>query len=338
MSSTFIENKCDSVFCGTVKELQNSALEVDSELFGEVVTRELNADSERDVFKRLPSFRDFKKVGSEVADYVIYVKEAAKCEDFISLNLKDSAFDKFLIVAEKSSKFKIFVNNKGVENKDFTFVLCLKSDSYVEFVQSNSDCGQLNNFVYVEQAENSVFKSFSVSYSVKGVKNYVKNSMNTPNVESHFYGVSLIDEGENVENNIIVGHFKEQCNSTQHFKAVVSAGGKSVFNGRIYVAKDAQQTEAYQQSNNILLGEGAIAQNLPQLEIYADDVKCSHGATTGELDAEAIFYMRQRGILEQEAKKLQISGFVSNIIQKISSENIKNAVLEDVSFKLSNLN
>ncbi|MFI3263128.1 MAG: SufD family Fe-S cluster assembly protein [Rikenellaceae bacterium] len=337
MSSTFINNKCDSVFCGTVEEFTKSFPEVSMELYGNVLSRELNADSERDVFKRLPSFRDFKNVENGALDYVIYAKEGSECEDFITLSLESSPYKRFFILADNASSFKVYVDNKGVKNSNFVFVVALEDSSVLEFVQSNSDCEQLYNYIYVEQSQDSVFKSFSVSYAVKNVRNYIKDSMNTANVESHFYGVALVDSSEKVENNIIVGHFKEQCNSTQHYKAVVAAGGKSVFNGRIYVAKDAQQTEAYQQSNNILLGEGAIAQNLPQLEIYADDVKCSHGATTGELDAEAIYYMRQRGIPETEAKKLQIGGFVSNIIDKISSEKIKNSILEDVSIRLSNL-
>lgn len=337
MSSSFIDKKCNSIFCGTDEEFKNELLIDKSDIFSTVVAREMNADSEKDVFKRLPSFRDFKESDSATVEYVIYAKEGESCDNFITLNLKNSDYRRFLIIAEESSNFKVLVNSEGVKNSDFTFVVNQASESTVEFVQLNNDCEQVSSFVYAEQVENSIFKSFTVSYSAKNVKNYIKNSMNTPNVESHFYGVSLVDATETVENNIIVGHFNEQCNSTQHYKAVVSTGGKSVFNGRIYVAKDAQQTEAYQQSNNILLGDGAIANNLPQLEIYADDVKCSHGATTGELDAEAIFYMRQRGISEQEAKKLQISGFVANIISKISSEELVNSVLEDVSLKLTNL-
>ena len=97
-----------------------------------------------------------------------------------------------------------------------------------------------------------------------------------------------------------------------------TAGARRVFGGRIYVAPDAQKTEAYQQNNNIVLGEAGRAMTQPQLEIYADDVRCSHGATVGQLDAEAIYYMRQRGIPEEAAKALMLNGFIGEILENVS--------------------
>lgn len=335
MNSVFIEKKCDTIFCGSYDEFKSSFSDVD--YYNTIITREIEADKTTDVFKRQPSFLEFKNQNHKTPQYVIYAAQNSVCSQFITINLKNSDFTRFLIIAKESSDFKLFINSDDLKDRSYTFVISADRNSSVEVVGLNSNSENLLNFLYIEQNEGSIVKSHSVNYGVKNVKNFIKCSMNAKNIESHFYGVSLIGAHESIENNTIVGHIKEKCNSTQHYKAVVAPEGKSLFRGRIYVAKDAQKSEAFQQSNNILLGDGAIARNLPQLEIYADDVKCSHGSTTGELDSEAIFYMRQRGISTQEAKRLQISGFVSDLITKISSEELTETILEKVTHKLSTI-
>ena len=132
-------------------------------------------------------------------------------------------------------------------------------------------------------------------------------------------------------------HNVSDCRSESCVKGV--AGGRAVgeFHGLVYVAQDAQRTDAQQQSRNILLSDTARITTWPQLEIYADDVKCSHGATVGQMDAEAVYYMRQRGLSEAEARRLQIEGFVGDIVRRCGIEPLGEALLEAVAAKMKRM-
>jgi Fe-S cluster assembly protein SufD len=123
-----------------------------------------------------------------------------------------------------------------------------------------------------------------------------------------------------------VRHLVGGSHSRQVFRGIVGGSARAEFDGLVYVAKDAQKTEAYQENHSILLSEGAVAESHPQLEIYADDVKCSHGATTGYLNPDELFYLRSRGIPEVEARKMQMISFVSPVISHLP-EDVKEQIL-----------
>lgn len=133
-------------------------------------------------------------------------------------------------------------------------------------------------------------------------------------------GVYVCDGSEKVSIKLNVRHISAHCHSSQLFKGVVGGSASVNFNGLIYVAPDSQKTEAYQASHSLLLGSGATVETAPQLEIYADDVVCSHGATVGYLDADEQFYMRSRGIPEAEAKRLQILSFLSPVLSRLPED------------------
>ena len=147
-----------------------------------------------------------------------------------------------------------------------------------------------------------------------------------PGAEVHLRGLYLCNAGEHVNFRILVHHRAPGCRSTQLFNGLAGGSAQVSFHGTIVVAPDAQQTEAYQENHNILLSEQARVETLPQLEIYADDVKCSHGATVGRLDESALFYMRSRGIPEQEARALQAMSFLSGVIPSGREEEVEAAV------------
>lgn len=138
--------------------------------------------------------------------------------------------------------------------------------------------------------------------------------------DSNLYGLFMNANKELTDINIDVNHMVPDCQSMELVKGVVADSAVGAFTGIIYVEKDAQRTDAFQHSRNIQLGENARIYTEPQLEIYADDVKCSHGATVGQLDSDAIYYMRQRGLTEEEAKRLQLYGFVNDIISRCPIE------------------
>lgn len=135
-----------------------------------------------------------------------------------------------------------------------------------------------------------------------------------PGASCNLYGLYLCPEAEKVSVRADMHHKVHHCHSHQLFKGIISGTARSGFTGKIVVSPDAQVTEAYQENHNLLLSDTAVADTSPQLEIYADDVKCSHGATIGRLDEDEQFYMRSRGIPESEARALQMLSFISPVL------------------------
>ena len=139
-------------------------------------------------------------------------------------------------------------------------------------------------------------------------------------VNLEIFGLYLSPHSEQVKFNFTVRHLVGGSHSQQIFRGIVGGSARAEFDGLVYVAKDAQKTEAFQENHSILLSEGAVAESHPQLEIYADDVKCSHGATSGYLNPDELFYLRSRGIPEAEARKMQMISFVSPVISHLPEE------------------
>ena len=157
------------------------------------------------------------------------------------------------------------------------------------------------------------------------------------NCETTANGAYILNNKQIADYRIIVDHKAANCNSNQTFKGVMSDKATGIFNGKIYVRKDSQIINAFQTNRNILLSDDANAYSRPQLEIYADDVKCSHGSTIGQLDDEALFYMMARGIRKTEAEKLLVSAFTSDAIDNIHFEPFKEVVLEAIANKSEKL-
>jgi len=131
-----------------------------------------------------------------------------------------------------------------------------------------------------------------------------------------------------------VNHATPTCASHQNYNTIIAASATGVFNGKIYVEKEAQKTDAFQQNNNLLIGDKATINAKPQLEIFADDVKCSHGCTIGQLDETALFYMQQRGIPKKEAKALLMYAFSNDVIESIKIPELKQRITNIIATKL----
>ena len=127
------------------------------------------------------------------------------------------------------------------------------------------------------------------------------------------------------------------CTSDELYKGIVAGKGTSVFNGKVYVKQDAQRTRAYQSNANILLGDDAKVYTKPELEIYADDVKCSHGCTIGRLDEKGLFYLRSRGVSEAEARKLMAHAFITEVVERVQNEEWKAVLTNLIDAKLATL-
>lgn len=182
----------------------------------------------------------------------------------------------------------------------------------VIFVQD----GQLNRSVEVPSGE----KAEMVLLVLPGVSCDVRLDIRLvgEGAEANVYGAYVCGADERVKITVDMHHDVPHCNSRQLFKGVAGGASKVDFYGKIIVAQDAQRTEAYQENHNILLSDGAKVDTKPQLEIYADDVKCSHGATIGRLNEEEQFYMRSRGISLDDAKVLQMISFITPVLETIT--------------------
>ncbi|MDD3876393.1 MAG: Fe-S cluster assembly protein SufD [Bacteroidales bacterium] len=155
------------------------------------------------------------------------------------------------------------------------------------------------------------------------IRNNVNVKLNGKNAQADLKGLYLVDRKQHVDNQVFIHHASSHCYSKQLYKGIIDDDARAVFNGRILVDKDAQKTDAYQTNKNILLTDNASVHSQPQLEIYADDVKCSHGSTVGQLDPNAMFYLRSRGICEHSSRMLLMYAFASEVVDTITIEALK---------------
>ena len=152
------------------------------------------------------------------------------------------------------------------------------------------------------------------------------------------YGFYAVKKNSLIDNHTSVDHMDENSISNEHYKGIIDEGSNGVFNGKIFVRQKAQKTNAFQSNNNILLSDNAKVNTKPQLEIWADDVKCSHGCTVGQLDEEALFYLMSRGISKKDSISLLLSAFSSEITEKIEDEKIKEKYENMILTELEGLN
>lgn len=169
------------------------------------------------------------------------------------------------------------------------------------------------------------------------LRNDVSVSLAGPEAHAELNGVYLLNGTTHCDNHTYIGHDVPDCTSDELYKGIVAGKGTSVFNGKVYVKQDAQRTRAYQSNANILLGDDAKVYTKPELEIYADDVKCSHGCTIGRLDEKGLFYLRSRGVSEAEARKLMAHAFITEVVERVQNEEWKAVLTGLIDAKLARL-
>lgn len=237
-----------------------------------------------------------------------------------------------LILVEKSAKVDIvetFVSlDSAAGEKLFTNHLSeviLEENAQATYcrIQAEEDNVTQVNTTQVQQHKGSNFATHTFSLSGALVRNNLSIVLADEQCETHLYGLYLPRKNELMDNHTLVDHRMPNCYSNELYKGIMSNDSTAVFNGKIYVRPDAQKTNAYQSNKNMLVDDGASVNTKPQLEIYADDVKCSHGSSTGRLDEEAMFYLRSRGIGESAAKKLLLKAFAEEVVNTISYEPLK---------------
>jgi Fe-S cluster assembly protein SufD len=281
----------------------------------------------------------------------VYVPENVTLSKPVQVvNLVQSDEDMFnqhrnLIIVEKNAEFSIIICDHTLSPKKFltnavteVFVGENAHFDLIRVQNEHNNAGKMTH-TFIHQEKKSVASSNNMTLHGGLVRNSTYHYLGGEGAESYSYGLFLADKFQHVDNFVNVDHAFPKCTSNQLFKGVLDDMATGAFNGRILVRPDAQGTVAYQKNNNILLTDDAKMDTKPQLEIYADDVKCSHGATVGHLNDDALFYLQSRGINKREATLMLMFGFAHEVIQNIKvpplRERMDNLVMQRLKGELS---
>lgn len=233
-----------------------------------------------------------------------------------------------IIKAEKFSKSSIvqgFFSEDGEANFcNNVTEISIEDNAFltIDKIQYESEQSFHVNTEEVQQDKNSNFTINTFTLNGGIVRNNLHINVNGENCESHLNGAYLLKNKQHVDNHTIVDHKVPNCESFELYKGVIDDNSTGVFNGKVFVRQDAQKINAFQSNGNVLLSDNATIDSKPELEIYADDVKCSHGSTTGQLDEEAVFYLRARGLSEKSARHLMVSAFIEEVLDKVDNEEV----------------
>ena len=229
-----------------------------------------------------------------------------------------------LIIAEENSQTKLIEISKNITTGHQVFhnTVCevyLKERAQLSFnkIQTACENALIVDNTFINQDKNSLLRCATVTTSGNIIRNNLNIAINGEHCESHMNGLYLVSNKAHVDNHTMVDHKTANSFSNELYKGIIDDVATGVFNGKIFVQPNAQKTNAFQSNKNILLSDKASMNTKPQLEIWADDVKCSHGATTGQLDADQVFYLRARGLDQQQARGLLLYAFATEILEHI---------------------
>ncbi len=249
-----------------------------------------------------------------------------------SINLKVN------ISLEENSSLKLieFFNDRSITNFiNINYNFDIQKNSILKNykIDNNSNSNIKYSFSNINQDSNSVSEIFLLSSGSEFIKNEINCNLNGKYASAFVNGVFILDETKHHEIKTNINHLAENTKSYQLIKGVLEDTSKAVYQGKIFVDSKAQKTDGYQLSKAILLNDNTEFNAKPELEIYADDVKCSHGSASGSLNEDSIFYLMSRGLNYQEAKKLLINGFLLDVVEKITDSEIKNLIKNIMSLK-----
>lgn len=264
--------------------------------------------------------------------FINYFSNSGSASGFESIRhflvLEENASLSVIEKVEDSGTHPVFssIVTEGLLQKDSNL-------NWTKIVTGSKELTHVGTFLADQQGTSQVKHS---TFNLGGglVRNNLNFRLNSAFSEAHLYGLSLLKEDEHVDNHTVVDHAVRDCQSNELFKTILDDRSTGIFNGKIFVRQDAQKTNAYQSSKNILLSKEATANAKPQLEIFADDVKCSHGSTTGQLDPESLFYLRARGVGEKMARVMLTRAYADDILSQVNDEHLKKYLEEKVSERL----
>ena len=335
-------------------ELDKSTLKTKHQIIflnGEMVKKpEINGVLVTSYTDKNPSFEDaFTALNAAYANngYRIHVEKNVHLKDSIEvIFLSKNTTNNFIqyrnrIDLNENSSIKIIEHFKCLDkNLCFTNSLTninLDKSSNIEFnkLQNHNDFQIVVDNTIINQDEKSYSTINTLLLGGKFTRNNLSFYQNGEYCESNMNGVVILNNNEFGDNHTYVDHKNANCESNELYKGVYLDKSKGVFNGKIMVRPDAQKINAFQANNNLLLSENSSINSKPQLEIYADDVKCSHGCTIGQLDDDALFYMRTRGISKEDAKTILTFAFASEAVEKLSIDELSEITSIEMKKKLN---
>ncbi len=246
-----------------------------------------------------------------------------------------------LIVLEPNSKAEIIKDHQGIAESEY-FInamteIILNEGSHLDLCMIENETSQGLHYIGTKeilQKKDSFLNYTNISLSGKIIRNNIRTVLSEPNANCNIKGIYYGKEGDLIDNNICVEHLSEGCESNQLFKGILKDESNGIFTGKIYVHPNANKTNAYQKNNNLLLSEDATVNTRPQLEIFADDVKCSHGATNGQIDLQALYYLQSRGLTKEVANSFIQYAFLAEVFENIQNEGMRQYLDEVFRFKL----
>ena len=208
--------------------------------------------------------------------------------------------------------------------------------AYVDYykIQNDRISASLIDNTYVKQEADSHCRVHTFSFGGNVMRNNLNFYQHGQGCDSTLNGVTILEDKQHVDHNTLVHHIEPNCESHQDYKGIFGDSSTGVFNGKVVVEKEAQKTDAFQQNNNILISDKATINAKPQLEIFADDVKCSHGCTIGQLDADSLFYLRSRGVGMKEARALLMYAFANNVLESVKIPELKRRINKLIANKI----
>ncbi|MCG2460902.1 Fe-S cluster assembly protein SufD [Flavobacteriaceae bacterium F89] len=245
-----------------------------------------------------------------------------------------------LIIAEENAELQVIERHQSLTSNE-VFTNCVTEifadkNAIVDYykVQNDVATASLIDNTYISQKNGSSVNVHTFSFGGKLTRNNLNFYQNGERINSTLKGVTILGEKQHVDHHTLVYHKQPNCESHQDYKGIFGENSIGVFNGKIIVDKIAQKTDAFQQNNNILISDKATINSKPQLEIFADDVKCSHGCTIGQLDEEALFYLQSRGIPKREAQALLMYAFANNVLESVRIPELKARINKLIAMKL----
>lgn len=264
-----------------------------------------------------------KNASLQIPIHILYISNSttetlANPRNFIQLEAGASAtIIEHFISIENSKTFTNFLSEKLIEPN-------ARLNAY-----TIQDGGKQSYAVHTNQVEvkrDGRYDNTTITLSGQTVRNNHNVVLAGTNGQAHLYGLFKINETQLVDNHTLMDHQVPHCESNELYKGIIDGKSTGVFNGKIFVRKDAQKTNAYQSSKNILLSDDATINTKPQLEIYADDVKCSHGTSTGKIDEQALFYLNARGIGKESGTRLLLQAFMGEVTNQLEVDSLKHLV------------
>ena len=202
-------------------------------------------------------------------------------------------------------------------------------------IQNDNENASLIDNTFINQKQESFCSVHTFSFGGKLTRNNLNFYQKGERINSTLKGITIIGDKQHVDHSTLVKHINPNCESHQDYKGIFDENSTGVFNGKVVVEKEAQKINAFQANNNILMSDKATINTKPQLEIFADDVKCSHGCTIGQLDDSALFYLRSRGIPEKEAKGLLMYAFSNTVLDSVKIPELKTRITKIIANKLN---